>query len=294
MVAPVLVVISCGSDIYVSWDSDRTKMQEITKKQIEEAISTRLKEFGTPNSPDDWSATINQLSGVSFNISNWTILQDGNVTMNAIIYKTGLVSREFTDITIDGFSYIPHIITSTPVPLSGVNAIPNAEFGFSIKLDPTHYLIGTKSKGVYQVTLDSNGTVISSTHSQLIPDVHNGWVQKIDDTHYLIGTHSQGVYQVIINSDGAIVSHIHVTSIPDVDNSFITQIDPFHYFIATFIGDIYGVTIDKKGVVTSSIKIPQRLLPNVTNGWVQKINTTHYLVGTKRNGVYQVKVTYFM
>ena len=63
---------------------------------------------------------------------------------------------------------------------------------FSQKIDDTHFLIGTRNKGVYQVELDEDTKSIKTTTAipmlgpNSIPLVRGGFSQKIDDTHYLI------------------------------------------------------------------------------------------------------------
>ena len=136
--------------------------------------------------------------------------------------------------------------------------IPEVVNGFCQKIDNTHYLIGTKKKGIYQIVVDNNGMVIKSVRSKLIPDVYEGFSQKIDDTHYLIGTREKGVFQVKVNKEGIIIQSTHISqklepiSIPNVVSGFSTKIDDTHYLIGTFQDGLYEVTVNKDGAVIHS------------------------------------------
>ena len=295
VVTPTVALISCG----ISGTQPKTienKMQNITKTQVKTAIHNQLSNIGTPSMPNDWSTTINDLSGVFIHIENWAPIQ-GSVTMEAVIYKANAVTRHFTDITIGGFSYIPRVVASIPVPILGTNSIPDAHYGFSQRIDATHYLIGTYNKGVYQVTLDLNGIVTSSIPvktigANSIPDVDTGFAQRIGDSnHYLIGTKTMGVYQVTLDVKGMVTSSIQVTttganSIPDVALGFIQKLDETHYLIGTNNNGVYQVVVGADGLV--KITVPYTQIPTVIGGFATKLDDTHYWIGTSGSGIYQV------
>ena len=195
---------------------------------------------------------------------------------------------------------------TTQVKMTGPNSIPSVNDGFSQKIDDTHFLIGTKNKGVYQVELDEDTKSIKTTTAipmlgpNSIPLVRGGFSQKIDDTHYLISTYEKGVYQVELNKDTKLIkktTQVKMTgpnSIPDVMGGFFQKIDDTHYLIGTGDNGIYQVELDKD---TKSIKKTTQVkmtgpnsIPDVYGGFAQKIDDTHYLIGTIRNGVYQIVV----
>ena len=296
---PVMALVSCGDtknivEIIPVEHVDENKMKSITSKQVQEAITNRLKEFGTPLEPKDWSTTLNGLDGVFIHIQNWNPTE-GSVTMNATIYKPNVTAREFTDIIILGFSYIPHIVAVSPVPSQGKNLIPSVKNGFSLKINPTHYLVGTESAGVYQVALDSSGIVTTSIQvptsgtSRSIPDVGHGWAQEIGDSnHYLIGTKTDGVYQVTVDNNGMVTKSGKVsnTLIPSVKNGFIQKLDDLHYLVGTESDGMYEVVVAANGIVQSATKYAQ--LPLVAGGWSQRLDSRHYWIGTATAGMYLI------
>ena len=60
-------------------------------------------------------------------------------------------------------------------------------------------MVGTGAYGVYQMTVNADGTFKSADRINtsgtgiIIPFVTYGWIQKIDNAHYLIGTQARGV-----------------------------------------------------------------------------------------------------
>ncbi|MCK5788195.1 MAG: hypothetical protein KAH32_04325 [Chlamydiia bacterium] len=163
-----------------------------------------------------------------------------------------------------------------PVPIS---TIPNVSYGFSQRLDATHYLIGTESKGVYQVAVDANGMVKTAVPVLLstIPDTSYGFAQQIDATHYLIGTKDNGIYQVTanLNGNGLVNSAVQsapsvTTGIPsDLQDGFSQQIDPTHYLIGTHRNGVYEVIVDSNGMIQSSHHVFMSgtvSIPNVGSG----------------------------
>ena len=194
-------------------------------------------------------------------------------------------------------------VISTPVAIP-LTQIPIATRGFSQKIDNTHYLIGTQTQGVYQVTMNTNGTLKSSKQVPMkgansIPNVQNGWSRKMDNTHYLIGTAAQGVYQITVGADGSVKSSKQMpfgvgnNKIPNVANGFAQQIKDNLFLIGTHDKGLYNVTLNGDGSFKSSTPVKMtgdNSVPTVINGWSQQIDATHYLIGTKLQGVYQVKV----
>ena len=54
---------------------------------------------------------------------------------------------------------------TTAVSMLGKNSIPMVYYGFSQKIDDTHYLIGTYGKGVYQIVVNSDGMITKNNSS---------------------------------------------------------------------------------------------------------------------------------
>jgi hypothetical protein len=105
-------------------------------------------------------------------------------------------------ITINGDSTIGY---TDPVATTGPNSIPSVEGGFVQKINDSHYLVGTKENGVYEVTTKKyyqvdTATQVPMTGPNSIPSVEGGTITKVDLTHYLIGTNSDGLYEVSLDS----------------------------------------------------------------------------------------------
>ena len=197
------------------------------------------------------------------------------------------------------------IKTTTVVPISGPNLIPNVLGGFSQKINDTHYLIGTDIWGIYQVELNKDTKLIKKTTAvstiglNSIPSVVYGFSQKINDTHYLIGTNDHGVYQVELNKDTKLIKKttaIKMTgpnSIPSIFSGFSQKINDTHYLIGTSEKGVYQVIVDSEGMITKTTAVSTagpNSIPDVSDGFSQKINDTHYLIGTYAKGVYQVEL----
>ena len=195
---------------------------------------------------------------------------------------------------------------TTQVKMTGPNSIPDVMGGFSQKIDDTHFLIGTKNKGVYQVELDKDTKSIKTTTAipmlgpNSIPLVRGGFSQKINDTHYLIGTTRRGVYQVELDKDTKLIkktTQVKMTgpnSIPDVMGGFSQKIDDTHYLIGTGEKGVYQVELDKDTKLikkTTQVKMTgPNSIPDVYGGFAQKIDDTHYLIGVYDKGFYQVMI----
>ena len=284
--------------ITITGYSSKAKLQAqlnaIDENTVKAAITNKLVPLKSKNvlesAPGKWEVQLGVLDKVGITLSDWNKDTAGSVTMTATLSKDTLTPKVITGITIGGFGHILKVISTSSV---GLYKIPDVENGFSQQIDATHYLIGTKDNGIYQVTVNANGMVTSSTQASTgMATVANGWSQKIDATHYLIGTFYRGVYQVTVNGNGIITNttKVDTSKLPNSQKGGWSQkIDATHYLIGTW-NNVYQVTVGQNGMVTSSIKVPESTIPRVSQGFSQQIDATHYLIGTFENGVYQVTV----
>ena len=221
--------------------------------------------------------------------------------IDATHYLIGTISNGLQQVLTDEQG---NVLEQTAVVTPGRDSLPtNLSTGWSQKIDATHFLIGAGSYGVFQVTVDSNGIVISTQPVLIvgaisIPDSSNGWAQRIDATHFLIGTARRGVYQVTVGKDGLVTKtkQLEMTGLglamPDVGYGWSEQIDATHFLIGTTRNGVYVVTVDlTTGMVTETKQVPTsgvNSIPDVGHGFIQKIDAEHYLIGTTAKGMYEV------
>ena len=77
--------------------------------------------------------------------------------INDTHYLIGTMDKGVYQIELDKNTKL--IKKTTPVKMTGPNSIPLVRGGFSQKINDTHYLIGTRRNGVYQVAVDKDGMI---------------------------------------------------------------------------------------------------------------------------------------
>ena len=290
-IAPLAMMVSCGSSA-----KDTKKILNENLKIVEDSLKVHT--------------NLTFTGGTSITSNHLKILLrldkkiDNSIKLSCIETITKGKPISHTEIQLSIGS--SHVQTTKKIKVIwNKKVFINSVFGFSQKIDDTHYLIGTRN-GVYQIAIDKEGKIFSSflytkeVNNKKILSFANSFSQKIDDTHYLIGTGSKGVYQVELNKDTKLIKKttpIKMTgsnSIPDVGNGFSTKIDENHYLIGTSIKGVYQVELDKDTKLikkTTQVKMTgPNSIPDVYGGFAQKIDDTHYLIGTTKKGIYQVTV----
>ena len=292
-IAPLAMVVSCGS-------SKKNTKENILNENLK-IVEDSLKVHTNLTFTGGTSITSNHLKillGLDKKIDN-------SIKLSCVKTITKGKSISHTKIQLSiGLSHVQTTKTINVIWNKKVFIVSN--FGFSQKIDNTHYLIGNVN-GIYQVAMDKEGEIFSSIlytkriDKKKIPSCKKGFSQKIDDTHYLIGTEAHGVYQVELNKDTKLIkkttaiSTTGLNSIPDVDGGFAQKIDDTHYLIGTTGRGVYQVELDKdtkliKKTTAVSMSGGTKSIPSCNGGFAQKINDTHYLIGTTGRGVYQVEL----
>ncbi|MCK5866779.1 MAG: hypothetical protein KAG14_00105, partial [Mycoplasmataceae bacterium] len=141
--------------------------------------------------------------------------------------------------------------------ISSVSILATKNIVFIKQTTANHLLIGTKSNGIFQATLDNNGEItgIPTVISGFNKDLTGGSVMLIDDTHAIIQTSSK-LFKVTLSNGVITGAPTPVTVAAAIGTvTAVFKESSSTMLIGNSNGDIFLGTLDKTGDIKSVKKL---------------------------------------